>query len=162
MLQVGAPVPKLPGVRRFHCTPSNRAEGRELPLDLAPSPPNAGAAISRTPSAMSGPAVGEQKLNSLEGWAYRRLVPRPAQRHRIDEANRNLDADGRLGHSVSMIIAERIAQIDNHLAGAHLVLLDLASGHPVPGDGPAVKAALSDLEAARELLHGLAAGPGQN
>jgi hypothetical protein len=111
---------------------------------------------------MRCPAVGKEKLNGLEGRSYRRLAPRPTERHRIYEATRNLDADGRLGHTVGMTTAERIAQIDNRLAGAHLVLLDLASGHPVPGDGPAVKAALSDLETAREMLHSLAAGPGQN
>jgi hypothetical protein len=61
-----------------------------------------------------------------------------------------------------MTIAEQVAKIDNCLTGAHLVLLDLASGHPVTGDSPAVKAALADLEEAREILHGLAAGPMQN
>lgn len=61
-----------------------------------------------------------------------------------------------------MTIAEHAGQIDNSLAGAHLVLLDLASGHPVSGDSPAIKAALADLEAAREMLHGLVAGPGKN
>jgi hypothetical protein len=75
---------------------------------------------------------------------------------------RNLDLGRRLDHSSGMTIAEQVAQIDNSLGGAHLVLLDLASGHPVIGDSDAVKAALADLEAAREMLHGLTAGPGQN
>jgi hypothetical protein len=61
-----------------------------------------------------------------------------------------------------MTVAEHIAQIDSHLTGAHLVLLDIASGHQVPGDSPAVKAALAELEAARELLHGLAVAPGKS
>lgn len=67
-----------------------------------------------------------------------------------------------VAYPVGMTIAERVAQIDNRLAGAHHVLLDLASGYPVPGDGPAVKAALADLEAAREMLHGLSVGPDSN
>ncbi len=149
-------------MRRLQCAPADRVEGGELPLNITPAPPNTSASGDGTPSAMRCPAVGKEKLNGLVGRAFRRLVPRPSERHRVYEAHRNLDLGGRLGYSVGMTIAERIAQIDNHLAGAHLVLLDLAGGNPVPADGPAVKSALADLEAARELLHGLAAGLGQN
>jgi hypothetical protein len=111
---------------------------------------------------MRCPTVTKQELNGLEGWAFRWLTPRPAERQAVNEAIRGLNADWRLGYTVGMTIAERIAEIDNRLAEAHLVLLDLASGHPVPADGPAVKAALADLETSREMLHDLATGTGEN
>ncbi len=72
-----------------------------------------------------------------------------------------LDLEVRPEYLSGMTLAEHAKQIDDRLSGAHAVLLDLASGHQVPAKSPAVIAALADLEAARELLHGLAAGPGQ-
>jgi hypothetical protein len=47
-------------------------------------------------------------------------------------------------------ISSPTTRLDNSLEGARLELLDLASGHPVKGDNHAAKAALADLEGARE------------
>jgi hypothetical protein len=60
-----------------------------------------------------------------------------------------------------MTIAEQVAKIDNNLESAHLVLLDLASGNPVPADAAEVLTALADLEEAREMLYSLAADCGK-
>ena len=61
-----------------------------------------------------------------------------------------------------MTNTEQVAKIDDSLAGAHLVLLNLAHGQTITADSPVLAAAIADLEAARELLHELVHGTGAN
>lgn len=61
-----------------------------------------------------------------------------------------------------MTLAERMRQIDRYLAGAHLLLNDLARGAHVPADSPAVSAAIADLTTARDLIRDFGNQPEQN
>ncbi len=61
-----------------------------------------------------------------------------------------------------MLLAQRLLKIDSYLAGAHLILNDVAKGAQPEIDGRALAAAIADLTTARDMLRDLADQPDQN